>query len=285
MRKYLLASVATLLGAAAFATPALADVQVTGTIHKDETIIINEFIRKDKFVTIRVNQTFNGATAAESVSVYNQRTTGHTLRRDVSNVTTPTGQVDPNVLGAACLTAGCGPVVPADNVVTISTSFSDNIGVVMWNQDNGYNNNQANAVTAAVVANAFFAEATASAEQRTENNVSFVFGNRDLSEYRNATITTSVNRNVGVTFINQNVGFASNQYNSLTLAIGLSTTVALADADLGQWNQGNRTYDLQTTRSATISGSVQNNAGVTAINQNTGNFNNQATMISFAGGR
>jgi hypothetical protein len=266
-----------LLGMAALATPALADVSVTGTTTKTETITIDEDITKAKVVVIAVAQTFTGSTAAEATSVYNQRNNGNILTRDYNSTAVP---ASPNA--PTCTV--CGPTGPAADVATMTNSFSNNTGVVLWNQDVGNNANQANAVTVAVVANAFFAEATASAEQRTEGNQSFVFGFFPTVT-KSSLIANSVNNNTGVTMINQNAGFASNQYNNLTAAIGLNGgTVALADADLGQWNQGNVTVDFNSTRSGTIVGSVTGNTGVTAVNQNNGNFNNQATMISFSGG-
>jgi hypothetical protein len=138
---------------------------------------------------------------------------------------------------------------------------------------------------------AFFAEAQDVAEQRIENNRAFETGflpanatAASPATFR-ASLVGSVNDNTGVTFLNQNAGVASNQYNSLTLAFGVEgSNVALAEADLGQWNTGNLTISVNTIRVATIDNSVNNNIGVTAVNQNVGNFNNQATKISISGG-
>jgi hypothetical protein len=136
------------------------------------------------------------------------------------------------------------------------------------------------------VNNAFYARSTNTAEQRTESNISYVYGFfPNLT--KQAVIDGSVKGNTGVVMINQNTGFGSNQYNSLTagLSLGNGAGVALADADLGQFSQANQTFDFNSNRLGQISGSVIGNTGVTAVNQNNGNFNNQATMISFAGGR
>lgn len=282
MKKQLLASTALALGVA-FAMPALADVTVTGTTILDERIIVRESVVEVKTVTIIVDRTFEGPSAAQAVSIYNQRNEGNSLRRDIPDaVPTPTGLINP--LTFQC--PGCGPAGVTTIVASMTGSFTLNEGVTMWNQDSGSNQNQANNVTAAVVANAYIGRSVNTAEQRTEGNVSFVWGLLP-NVTKAATISGSVNNNTGVTFINQNAGFGGNQYNSLTA--GLSTVngavVALADADLGQWNQNNRTYDFNSIRTGTIADSVNRNTGVTAVNQNTGNFNNQATIISFAGGR
>src|SRR5262249_51527925 len=123
------------------------------------------------------------------------------------------------------------------NALIFNGSFSDNAGVVMWNQDVGNNVNQANVLTAAVVQNAGFAEATNGNAQYITNNSAIVIGFFPFGT-RQSVINGSVNNNSGVTMLNQNSGFASNQYNSATLAVGIQgAAVALADADLGQWNQ------------------------------------------------
>lgn len=282
MKKLLLASTALAIGGA-LATPAAADVFVTGTITKDELIVVRETVTEVKIATITVTRAFEGTSASQAVSVYNQRVTGNSLRKDIPDaVATPTGEIDPLTFNCP----GCGPAATSPLTASIAGSFSNNTGVVMWNQDVGNNINQANNVTLAVVANAYIARSTNSAEQITNGNVSFVYGFFPTVT-KSAAISTSVNTNTGVTFINQNAGYAGNQYNSLTgaLSTGNGAAVALADADLGQWNQSNRTYDINSTRTATIAGSVNSNTGVTGVNQNTGNFNNQATIISFAGGR
>jgi hypothetical protein len=280
MKKHLLASTALILGAA-FAMPAMADVIVTGTVTKDEDIVVREFITETKTVTITVTQDFIAFTAAQAVSVYNQRNTGNILRRDFDDPL-PGTATDPATFSCAT----CGPAAVTVTAATILASYNNNTGVVLWNQDVGNNANQANNITIAVAENAYYARSVNSAEQRTERNFSFVFGIFPLVT-KSAVMDGSVRQNTGVVMINQNAGFASNQYNSLTAALSLDTGagVALADADLGQWNQNNQTFDFNSTRVGTISNSVVSNQGVTAVNQNTGNFNNQATIISFAGGR
>jgi len=299
MRKQLLASAAILLGAAGLATPSVADVVVTGDWTKTLDITITEIIAKNKTVNIFVNYPGNvlleGGAAAEATAVHNQRVTGNTLDwRNVDRLTTedPFNRAQVQGLGDTPDT-GLGGPPPVGlqahlNAIIRNGSFSGNTGVVMWNQDVGNNVNQGNVITAAVVQNSSFAEATNGNAQYITNNSAIVIGYFTgpllPSGTRLASIQGSVNNNTGIVELNQNAGYASNQYNSATIAVGLQgNAVALADADLGQWNQFNTSIDLSTLRTGTIANSVNGNTGITAVNQNTGNFNNQATMISFAG--
>ena len=288
MKKHLLASAAMLLGAVGFATPSVADVVVTGTWTKDVDIAVLEVITKIKTVTITVRTPLlEAASAAQAVAVHNQRIQNVVLdwrNTDEATAADPFNQSKVPGLGEAPL----GGAPPARlqahlNAIIRNGSFSDNTGVVMWNQDVGNNVNQANVLTAAVVQNAGFAEATNGNAQYITDSRAVVVGFFPFGT-RLSSIQGSVNDNAGVTMLNQNSGFASNQYNSATLAIGIQgAAVALADADLGQWNQRNTTIDLSTIRVSQIIGSINGNTGITAVNQNTGNFNNQAFMLSFAG--
>jgi hypothetical protein len=288
MKKHLLTSAAMLLGLAALAAPAAADVTVRGYIDKDVDIDVIEVLVKVKAVTITVTRNFTGGqSAAEATGVHDQRTTGNVYRRDcAANVCTTTTSTTDAALATQF------PVGPGGLVAVVDASFTGNVGLVLWNQDVGVFSNQANIVTAAVTGGrADFAEAYDAADQRTQNNQSFVTGflsgqaTPTSPATVSASITNSVKGNVGVTMLNQNAGVASNQYNSLTLAFGLDgSSVALAEADLGQWNTNNFTFSVATIRSATISNSIDGNIGVTTVNQNVGNFNNQATKISVSGG-
>jgi hypothetical protein len=276
-----------LLGAVGFATPSVADVVVTGTWTKTVDIDVTETITKTKTVRILVDTPLlEAASAAQAVAVHNQRITN--VHLDWRN-TDPLSATDPFNIGKVPNIADfLGGAPPANlqahlNAIIRNGSFSDNVGVVMWNQDVGNNVNQANVLTAAVVQNAGFAESTNGAAQYITDNTATVIGFFPFGT-RLSSIQGSVNDNAGVTLLNQNSGFASNQYNSVTLAIGIQgVAVALADADLGQWNQRNTTIDLSTIRISQIVGSINGNTGITAVNQNSGNFNNQAFMLSFAG--
>jgi hypothetical protein len=270
MRKHLLASAALLLGAVAFSAPAAADVFVRADVTFDKDVFVTEqlFIRKDVFIF--VDAFFEGNSAAESVTVINQAN-------------------NDNVID---FTSGdLGDRLFADLLATISASINENVGITQVNQDVGNANNQANSVSAAVsVTQAFFAESMIEVEQYTINNsvttdgtatfdgqVAFTHANKA------AFITGSINDNVGITQVNQSAGNANNQLNAVDIGIGANSAVALSEAALGQTNTGNLTDEVATVRTSQMVGSVNNNAGITSVNQTSGNMNNQATVISIAG--
>ena len=137
MRKQLLASAALILGAGVLASPSVADVTVTGYIDKDVTIRISEGLTKTKTVFIDVQQDFlAGESAAEAVGVHNQRVSNTVHNRNYGeDGPTPT---DP---GAS--------LFPTVHTALIGFSFNGNAGIVLWNQDVGQFNNQANLVSVA----------------------------------------------------------------------------------------------------------------------------------------
>lgn len=298
MKRHLLTTAAMLLGLAALAAPAASDVTVTGTVFKDVDIFVFEDVLKFKTVDITVVRDFGvGQSAAEAVGVHNQRINNTIYRRDCDpcDVTTDPVTGEPTGVGDGPLGPGGNHAVIGDPVGVVGVpggpSFTNNTGIVLWNQDVGAFNNQANVVTAAIVGSADFAEAFDAVAQHTENNQAFVFGflgegpAPGQTPTKSAQIVGSVNDNTGVMFINQNAGVASNQYNSLTLAFGVAgASIALAEAELGQWNINNHTFEINSIRSASITDSVNGNTGVTSVNQNVGNFNNQAFKLSVAGG-
>jgi hypothetical protein len=68
----------------------------------------------------------------------------------------------------------------------------------------------------------------------------------------------------------------------VALAVGFGSHVALAEADLGQYNAHNTIISFETTHTDTIQDSITGNTGVTTVNQTTGNNNNQGSTISFS---
>jgi hypothetical protein len=228
---------------------------------------VDEFLFKDKNVTIVVaSPTLVFDTAAESVTVINQRNDDNTLDVNLDFATPPRNGADLSAF-------------------IQNNSISFNTGITQVNQDVGNNVNQINSVSAAIgVRNADFTESLIAVDQRVRLNSSILNGNGPACCDKQAWITDSVNLNTGVTMVNQNAGNANNQVNALDLAIGSGAFVALSEADLGQWNQYNTTDERNaSTKVGYIINSVNGNRGVTAVNQSTGNFNNQGTVISFAG--
>jgi hypothetical protein len=306
MRKLLMlsvASVALLAGASAYA-----DVTVTATISKTKDITVTESI------TISTNvsaQSFIDVTAdkfAEADAIVNQSNHGN---RACENCAEKTDQI-----GSASTSAGAGD------------SVSGNTGYVSVNQAAGNMNNQGNAVSVAIDSGTFgggtppppppptgtgqqaasgvgFAEANASVEQvnggsgsRGEISVDPNIVDSINIVFRNALITNAINDNTGVVQVNQSPGQMNNQSNVLALAFSERPGgVALAEADLGQFNQANQSLEsdgqqvsgtaiigdgVGIHKTASITGSINNNIGIVGVNQAAGNMANQANIVSFS---
>jgi len=285
MKKTLLVSTALLASALAFSGPARADVSVVANIEFIKDIEVIERSYSLYLVGIVSYNVFRGSSAAESISVTNQRNDENVLTWGYFGTGSP--RFDPGQRNGGVF------------VATMLNSVISNVGITQFNQDVGHFTNQANNVSAAINGRAFFAEAVNAVEQQNNDNVSVSDPNNLLPitlpvgpgsfATRRANIENSVNSNRGVTMVNQNAGAMSNQFNGLSLAASLGTganernAVALSEADLGQWNIGNRTEESNSIKVNRIIGSVNNNVGITAVNQNSGNFNNQGTVISIAG--
>jgi hypothetical protein len=91
--------------------------------------------------------------------------------------------------------------------------------------------------------------------------------------------------------LNQDVGNMVNQANVVAVAVtDTSTAFADAQAAVSQYNQRNSSRQEEVLnvedpdRTATILGSVNNNAGIVGVNQNAGNMNNQTNAVALAVG-
>jgi hypothetical protein len=296
MKKSLLLSTALLASAMAFSAPARADVTVDGQAEFVKDIEVWERSYSLYLVGIVSYNIFVDSSAAESISVTNQRNDNQVFLFDPRNPDDD-GQGAPEF------------VAPQRNngffVATLTGSVTGNTGITQVNQDVGHMVNQSNSVSAAVNMTAFFAESHAIVEQQNNGNqvtqegvlptnpdgsVDFDAINANAFALRRANIIDSVNANAGVTQVNQNAGVANNQVNSVSLALSLgsgqglgTTAVALSEADLGQWNIGGTTHETNTIKVSRIIGSINDNGGITSVNQSSGNMNNQASVISFAG--
>ena len=281
MRKLLLSTALTLsVGAFALQSPAIADIStapggtvvVTAHIDKDKDKRVVELIAKLKVAAILVFGVFTGKSAAEADLMVDQQNKNNTVTHENPSANLPAGRK-----GSVELTA------------TIRGSVLRNTGIAQLNQDTGNMVNQANVLSAAVSGGAVFVDSQAAAQQDNIGNTSTTIevvpsGNFvPANAQKTALITGSINLNSGIVGVNQNVGNMNNQLNAVSLAVGLEADFALADAALGQFNTGNKVHEFGTIRTATITGSVNNNTGITGVNQATGNMNNQATVISFAG--
>lgn len=104
-------------------------------------------------------------------------------------------------------------------------------------------------------------------------------------------ITDSVSGNDGITTVNQAGGNMNNQGTSIAAAIDQKAPpdpedpdgFAEAQAAVDQENTPNLVESESIIfREALISNSINSNAGITAVNQATGNINNQANAVSIA---
>jgi hypothetical protein len=101
--------------------------------------------------------------------------------------------------------------------------------------------------------------------------------------------TGSVSNNVGITQVNQDVGVGANQANVVAVAVtDAEASVADAQSTVDQRNLDNEVLLTgpfildDPERTAVISDSVNGNNGITQVNQNAGNWNNQANTAAVA---
>jgi hypothetical protein len=271
--------------AVGMAAPASADVDVTVTVDKTKTITVTETITINKDVTITANVDRDLSRAAEASAMVNHTIDNNTVDRNINNA----------LLGAPDglrLTRGAliGPDGSPDG------SIDGNTGVTGVNQDVGAMANQGNVWSVGITADDpsdpdAFADAQAEVDQSvTANVVDLNDGDQVLFT---ALIENSVNDNIGLTAVNQNAGNMNNQDNTVAAAAGLSSAaaanlsgvaVALAEAALGQETTGNTVDEGNnlggTTKLALISGSVNDNIGITQVNQSVGNMGNQGNVAA-----
>jgi hypothetical protein len=253
MRKWVLMALAAWL-ALGVAT-ANADVFVFAEITKVKDKIVTETITKDKFVELFVEVLSFPDKFAESDTIVNQTNDGN----------------------EAC--ENC-----AEKMDILRDSGNSNAGVLTINQAAGNMNNQGSAISIAINVEengtVGFAEAQAAVQQTNVNNL--VDSINIL--FRDALIEGSINDNSGVVHVNQSPGQMNNQANALSLAITLASAggVALSEADLGQFNVGNTVLESNVFKTAVITSSVNNNAGVIGVNQSSGSMANQANVVSIA---
>ena len=159
-------------------------------------------------------------------------------------------------------------------------SINDNSGVVGVNQSPGNMNNQANLSAMAVIAgDKQLVEANGFAVQASLFNYIY-------SEYsvNTNTISGSISDNNGIVGVNQSSGNINNQFNSAALAAGLDavTNGALGEATLKQVSADSLLTHYAVTRTDTITGSINGNAGIVSVNQASGDMVNQANVHAIA---
>jgi hypothetical protein len=137
------------------------------------------------------------------------------------------------------------------------------------------------------------AESVTIINQANSGNViefdSGVLGNRLLADLL-AQITGSVIGNIGVTQVNQDVGNANNQANSLSVAVSVTQAFFTESMiEVEQYTIGNRVNTDGTAtfvvglghqnKASIINASIVANVGVTQVNQSSGNANNQLNAV------
>jgi hypothetical protein len=260
---------AALLGAAAAialsVSAAKADVYVDGSVEKTVTTNITEWLTKFKTINLVVWVDADAKTAAKADTVVNQANT--------------TYWVDP------CPT--CDPTVD-----TITGSINGNTGITSVNQSSGNLNNQGTAISFAFVdashryehhgrSRHHHGSALAAAQVSAQQ---IMTGNYQESSFtsRAARISGSIKNNTGITTVNQSVGNINNQSNAISVALSRKDGVALSDVALGQVNSCNNSAELYDQKTASITGSVNGNTGITAVNQTAGNNANQMNVVSLS---
>jgi len=279
MRKTILLASAAALGLGFASSSAFADVNLLVNVTKTKDVDITETISVTKVANIILDVNVEAAKAAEASTILNQSNHGN----------------------LAC--ENC-----AEKLDQILGSVNGNSGVASVNQAAGNNNNQGSVLTAAidvgfpappedpppppppgVPAIGGFAHAQGHIDQKngvvlgaegecvsapnTVQSVEIIF--------RQAEITDSIIGNQGLTMVNQATGQMNNQGNAVTIAVSLAAGgVALSEADLGQETSNNVTSESDVVKTTLVNNSVNNNTGVTLVNQAAGNMSNQANNLS-----
>jgi len=291
---------------AGIAAPSFADVDVTVSIAKVKTIVVDEDITIDKDIVIDI---------------------------DVGRVLVLDAEGDPigfKLVGLGAAEAqALANVENTDNVETLDHvtyaaeligSMSNNTGITQFNQAAGNMQNQGNLVAAAVVDTGdAFANAQAEVEQLNGDgpdvegqnpeppfNILPAVGN--TVNAKDSTFTASIgpgslSGNTGIVQLNQDAGNNNNQTNAIALAAGVDNDaaedvlVALSEAALGQESSnnvvtegggttlanGDLTNNDATFKSATMDGALNGSTGaVIGVNQAAGNNANQGNVVSVA---
>jgi hypothetical protein len=275
---------------ALLASPAKADFTLYGDVDKNVDIYIWEGVFKLKLAAFLVLIIDNPEKVAKSQVVFNQR----------------------NQRNRAC--ENC-----AEKLDLIVGSINGNSGITTVNQSTGNMNNQGNLVSVAWAnvgggpgteppedpgnprdpANTGHANSQVAGEQILGNGsagFTDVDGRREHVletgqgnivdthnvPFRDAVIGASVNDNSGITQVNQSAGNINNQANGVSLAFTFYNGIALSDTALGQWNAGNRVEERNVSKFALVRSSVNDNSGITQVNQTAGVLANQSNVVSLA---
>lgn len=329
MKNALLATAGSALALALLCSsiPAKADVTVLANITKTKDTTITENITITKLVDLQVGRTSVTGTGNETsiIVVPVQFVYRSAAEADaIVNQTSSNNDVDSahNLLNGGIGHIGAVNTMGIHLDATMTDSTNRNTGIVGVNQDVGNMSNQGNQVALAVATpatalppvddvadttNGVLVNSQSEAQQINEGN--FVYHGEipqdpatpsnvvtDPVDYRggtpneSASISGSINDNVGIVNVNQNAGNMNNQGNSEALAVAVNLAgFALSEAALGQVNTNHPSeehspfgtvYEYGVDKNASMTDSLNGNVGVGGVNQASGNMANQANIFS-----
>jgi hypothetical protein len=290
---YATAGSALALALLANSLPASAEVEVFASIQKTKDITITETINITKTVDLFVEANLVYFSAAEADAIVNQENSHNDVNHSFKQIGDQNEEHNVNF--------------GIDLDASIANSINNNSGIVDVNQDVGNMANQGNQVALAIatpdvgttVPELVVVNSQSEAEQiNTGNTVRHL---EDPSAephvslvdppHHSASITDSINDNVGIVNVNQNAGNMNNQANSEALAVAIDLAgVALSEAALGQVNGNfgddseapNSVFEAGVTKNASMVSSLNGNTGVGGVNQAAGNMANQANIFSLS---
>ncbi len=267
MRKLLLGAAAVGLLAS---SPAIADVDTGFWVQSKKDRIVLEYVLKLKAGLFLVGVLDEAESMAESTTIINQR----------------------NYDNKAC--ENCAEKRSVIGSDATDDSLSGNTGIISVNQATGNMNNQGSAMSFSVNGGAAeqdpededdltgFADALAAVGQLNRDNEV----DTQFIAFRESTILNSGNNNAGILDVNQAAGNMNNQANAISVAVNDPSNtlggVALSESDLGQINTNNNVFEREIIKTADILGSFSTNQGVVQVNQASGNFANQANVLSLS---
>lgn len=267
MRKALLAGAAAVIG---LAVPAHATGELLAQIEARKFVLHARTLEWVNLVNIDVDVYVNSDKSSEATAFLNQENFGNFSAGKSRSGDTLSGSGNRNN-GGLSINQSSGDLNNQGTLVAIAISDGLAYGHHGHDKDQG------------------FADAQAAAEQNNFANLPFA----GINDYRAPWIYASLNYNTGIVHANQSAGSMNNQANVLALAIADAEHggVALAEADLGQYNAHNIAFENGThscgcadalRSSASISGSANGNRGIVGVNQSAGVFGNQANIVSIA---
>lgn len=160
-------------------------------------------------------------------------------------------------------------------------SGNNNAGIVLFNQEAGNMNNQANVVAIALGEDAPISFADIMASQTLSGNSVVSDGPRETR------ISGAFNDTTGIVGINQSAGNLNQQLNVVAIAMGKSSgpdVVALADSQLENVaaNGNELTPDNENPRHNFLVDSFTGFEGIAQVSQSSGDLNRIANTVSFS---